>query len=243
MKTRHRGFLALLLGWLALGAASVRADVILSTLPQTNDAIASATLGPLRIKALAFTLPGEDYTLDSVVLRLQLDTFGRPLTAPILTAARRLGQPRHPGLHRVSTFSIPTLVGGINNFTFTPTGPFTLLADEKYWLALSSAADFDTSGLNWLASNPPVTPTGVATLSGNRFTSDGGANWGASTTVNSFTINGTVVPRACPSRPHWCCWASGLPDSASRAASSNRFRAHDSRPSGRFSFGLTNDSE
>ena len=59
MKTRHRGFLALLLVWLALGAASVRADVILTTLPQTNDDIASATLGPLRIKALAFTLPGK----------------------------------------------------------------------------------------------------------------------------------------------------------------------------------------
>ena len=194
MKTRHRGFLALLLlGWFALGATSVRADVILSTLPQTNDGIASATLGPLRIKALAFTMPGEDYTLDSVVLRLQLDTFGRPLTAPILRLLDDSGNPDIPGSTVLSTFSIPTLVGGINNFTFTPTGPFTLLADEIYWLALSSAADFDTSGLNWLASNPPVTPTGVATLSGNRFTSDGGAIWVASATVNSFTINGTVV--------------------------------------------------
>ncbi len=194
MKTRHSGFLALLLlGWLALGAASVRADVILSTLPQTNDDIASATLGPLRIKALAFTMPGEDYSLDSVVLRLQLDMFGRPLTAPILRLLDDSGNPDIPGSTVLSTFSIPTLVGGINNFTFTPTGPFTLLADEKYWLALSSAADFDTSGLNWLASMPPVTPTGVAMLSGNRFTSDGGAIWGPSATVNSFTINGTVV--------------------------------------------------
>ena len=194
MKTRHRGFLALLLlGWVALGATSVRAAVIISPLPQTTDGIASATLGPLRIKALAFTMPGEDYTLDSVVLRLQLDTFGRPLTAPILRLLDDSGNPDIPGSTVLGTFSIPTLVGGINNFTFTPTGPFTLLADEKYWLALSSAADFDTSGLNWLASNPPVTPTGVATLSGNRFTSDGGANWVASTTVNSFTINGTVV--------------------------------------------------
>jgi len=198
MKTRHAGFLALLLlGWFVLGAASVRAAVILSTLPQTNDAIASATLGPLRIKALAFTLPDDDYTLDSVVLRLQLDTFGRPLTAPILRLLDDSGNPDIPG-SAGSTFSIPTLVGGINNFTFTPTAPFTLLADHKYWLALSSAADFDTSGLNWLASNPPVTATGVATLSGNRFTSDGGAIWGVSTTVNSFTINGTVVPTGVP---------------------------------------------
>ncbi len=201
MKTRHRGFLVLLLVWLALGAASVRADVILTTLPQTNDDIASATLGPLRIKALAFTLPGQAYTLDSVVLRLRLDTFDRPLTAPILRLLDDSGNPDIPGSTVLSTFSTPTLVGGINNFTFTPTGLFTLLADEKYWLALSSAADFDTSGLNWLASNPPVTPTGVATLSGNRFTSDGGAIWVGSTTVNSLTINGTVVPEGTVPEP------------------------------------------
>jgi len=190
-----RTLLGCLAVWLVVGAAaSARGDMILSTLPQTNDALASATLGPLRIKALAFTLPGQSYTLDSAVLRLRLDTFARPLTAPVLRLLNDSGNPDIPGSIVLSTFSTPTLVGGINNFTFTPTSPFTLLAGQKYWLALSSAADFDTSGLNWLASNPAVTPAGVATLSGNRFTSDGGANWVASTTVNSFTINGTLVP-------------------------------------------------
>ena len=134
------------------------------------------------------------------MLRLRLDTFDRPLTAPILRLLDDSGNPDIPGSTVLSTFSTPTLVGGINNFTFTPTGLFTLLADEKYWLDLSSAADFDTSGLNWLASNPPVTPTGVATLSGNRFTSDGGAIWVGSTTVNSLTINGTVVPEGTVTR-------------------------------------------
>ncbi|QDV39614.1 choice-of-anchor R domain-containing protein [Tautonia plasticadhaerens] len=193
MKTRHCGHLALLLGWLALSAASARGDVILSTLPQTNDGLASATLGPLRIKALAFTLSDQAYTMDSAVLRLRLDTFDRPLTTPILQLLNDSGDPDIPGSTVLATFSTPTLVGGINDFTFTPTSPFTLLAGQEYWLALSSAADFDTSGLNWLASNPPVTPTGVATLSGNRFTSDGGVTWGPSTTVNSFTINGTIA--------------------------------------------------
>ncbi len=185
-----------------LAAASARGDAILSTLPQTNDGLASATLGPLRIKALAFTMPGQAYTLDSVVLRLQLDTFARPLTAPILRLLNDSGNPDIPGSTVLSTFSTPTLVGGINNFTLTPTGPVTLQAGLKYWLALSSAADFDTSSLNWLASNPAVTPTGVATLSGNRFTSDGGANWVASSTVNSFTINATIsAPTAAVPEP------------------------------------------
>ncbi|WP_206108153.1 choice-of-anchor R domain-containing protein [Paludisphaera soli] len=184
---------------LALAAAAMmlatagRGDMILSTLPQTNDSVSSALLGPLRIKALAFTMPDQDYTLDSVVLRLRLDTFGRPLTTPILQLLDDSGGPDVPGSTVLATFSTPTLVGGINDFTFTPTSPFTLSAGRRYWLALSSAADFNTSGLDWLASNPPVTPTGVATLSGNRFTPDGGTTWNASAVVNSFTINATAV--------------------------------------------------
>ena len=202
--------------------------------------MASATLGPLRIKALAFTLPGDAYTLDSVVLRLRLDNFDRPLTAPILQLLNDSGNPAIPGSTVLSTFSTPTLVGGINNFTFTPTGPFTLLADAKYWLALSSALDFDTSGLNWLASNPPVTPTGVATLSGNRFTSDGGANWGASTTVNSFTINGTLATARRPSPPRlhcwrlaWRAWAHVGGDSAGHNAGTLRERSRAARSAAR----------
>ncbi|WP_353737383.1 MULTISPECIES: choice-of-anchor R domain-containing protein [unclassified Microcystis] len=137
------------------------------------------------MKALAFTLPaGNNYSLDNAILRLGGYETGE---APLVQIRNDVGG-SDPGSTVLATFTNPTPQGlGVFNYTFTPTGPFTFTAGTKYWLYVTS-----TSGsFFWRASNPSTTPTGIATLSGNRFAN--GASFNNSTTSNSFQINATEI--------------------------------------------------
>jgi hypothetical protein len=185
---------------LILAASSVpaaRGDLVLGTLPQANDDTFSSTLSTTRFKAIAFTMPDSGaYSLDSVVLRLALDGTpfsDRSATTPILRLLNFTGDLGTPGTTTLLTFTTPAFKAGIQDFTFTPGDAFTLQAGQTYWLTLSSAAETSTTGVNWFGSAPNNTPTGIASLTGNRFTNDGGATWVNSSTVNSFAINGSPI--------------------------------------------------
>nr|WP_304412243.1 choice-of-anchor R domain-containing protein [Microcystis sp. T1-4] len=158
----------------------------MGNLPQTNDNNSTTLSGVSVIKALAFTLPaGNNYSLDNAILRLGGYQTG---VAPLVQIRNDVGG-SNPGSTVLASFTNPTPQGlGVFNYTFTPTGPFTFTAGTKYWLYVTS-----TSGaFGWNASSPSQTPTGIATLSGNRFAN--GASFFASITSNSFQINTADIP-------------------------------------------------
>ncbi|WP_155726588.1 choice-of-anchor R domain-containing protein [Microcystis aeruginosa] len=159
---------------------------MIGNLPQTNDNAAS-DLDTTTIKALAFTLPaGNNYSLDNVILRLENYETG---DAPLVQIRNDVGG-SDPGSTVLANFTNPTPQGvGVFNYTFTPTSPFTFAAVTKYWLYVTS-----TSGnFVWRGSNPSITPTGIATSSGARFSNNSGASFNNSSIFNSFQINATEI--------------------------------------------------
>ena len=179
---------------LAGGVNPVRAAVLIGNLPQTNDD-ASTFLDTTGIKALAFTLPaGNNYSLDNAILRLGDYETGE---APLVQIRNDVGG-SDPGSTVLANFTNPTPQGvGVFSYTFTPTGPLTFTAGTKYWLYVTSAS----GEFSWNASGPSTTPTGIATSSGARFSSESGANFYPSSTFNSFQINATEITGPVASTP------------------------------------------
>lgn len=170
-----------------------RADVIITNYPPANDNDGStiAAFPGNYSKAAGFTMPaGLPYSLDSVTLRLgrndinavmQLDLFGD------------IGG--NPGGPVLVSFTIPAFPLGIHDVTFTPAVPFTLQPLTTYWLAATGSSP-TANGIEWFASYPGITPTGIATSAGYRFDNTGVyPPLGSSGVFNTFQVNGTpVVP-------------------------------------------------
>lgn len=147
------------------------------------------------VKAVAFTLPaGNNYSLDNAILRLGGYATGE---TPLVQIRNDVGG-SNPGSTVLANFTNPTPQGlGVFNYTFTPTGPLTFAAVTKYWLYVTV-----TSGnFVWSGSNPGITPTGIATSSGVRFSNNSGASFNNSSTFNSFQINATEMTGLVASTP------------------------------------------
>ncbi|NCR76403.1 MAG: PEP-CTERM sorting domain-containing protein [Microcystis aeruginosa K13-06] len=86
---------------------------------------------------------------------------------------------------------------GTFNYTFTPTGPLTFTAGTKYWLYVTTTF----GAFSWRGSDPSIIPTGIATLSGVRFSTNGGASFTNSVVLNSFEINATEIAGPVASTP------------------------------------------
>jgi PEP-CTERM motif len=173
----RRGFGKMVLGLAALalllGATGLaRADVIISNLPG-NDAGSGTFInapaggnnggGGQDSKAAGFTLPaGLAYSLTSAQLRLH---FFDTASVPVVALYNDIGG--NPG-SLLFTFVDPPISVGTATYTFTPPGPFTLGPGTTYWLVASDAAVVADSFI-WGESNPPITPTGIATSAGYRF--------------------------------------------------------------------------
>jgi len=128
-------------------------------------------------------LQGNDYALDSVILR-----FGNYETGdtPVLEIRNDTGG-ANPGSTVLASFTNPTPQGAGNfDYTFNPSSAFTFHAETKYWLNLSLSA----GSVLWRASSPGVTPTGIPTFGAYRFSNDG-VSFNNSSVLNSFQINAT----------------------------------------------------
>ncbi|WP_338420910.1 choice-of-anchor R domain-containing protein [Microcystis wesenbergii] len=144
-----------------------------------------------RVRALAFTLPaGHNYSLDNVILRLRNLRIVSPIDIPLVQIRNDGGI--NPGSTVLASFTNPPNQGpGTFDYSFTPTAPFTFIAGTKYWLTVAS-----TQGqFGWnIGTTPGINPTGIATLSGNRVSNDGGSTFSNFANFNSFQINATKVP-------------------------------------------------
>lgn len=175
---------------IAVAGTTASADVILGNYPFTNDATQSAALSNLRVKGIQFTMPaGPGYHLDSVTLRL-----GNYLATDIIQIEIRDDNGSgNPGPGVVATINMPAGLGIPNNdYTGTPASATILAGGTAYWLWVGGTVGGGT--FDWKGSSPGVVPTGAATYGLNRFTTNGGTSWTASTIINTFEINGREVP-------------------------------------------------
>jgi hypothetical protein len=180
-------------GVLALGllGTTASAAVVIGNYPPANDGTQSAGLNLTRRKALSFTMPaGDAYNITSVTLRL--GNYLTPDDNVLLEIRDHTGVTTAPGAAVLGTFTAPgsgsTAVG---DFVFTPNGTVTLQAATSYWIYVYG----DVGAFDWKASNPGITPTGIATYGGSSlFTSNSGTTWSNSSGLNTFQIDGELVP-------------------------------------------------
>jgi hypothetical protein len=138
-------------------------------------------------KAMGFTVGmGSNFTLTSAILRLQ--SSGGPLGVPLLSLVADNGG--LPGT-QIATFASPVLgTDQIANYTFAPTSSVTLLQGMTYWLVLTSAPGSPL--IDWKASRPGVTPSGLFTHSGAMFATVG-AGLAPSGILNSYALEGEAI--------------------------------------------------
>jgi len=171
----------------ALASSQAHSEVVIFGNMPGNDATQTA-LGAGRVKALSFTIGGQDTNLGSLALRLgnyddALDTMEVKLLNDIGGV--------NPGSTVLATFTAPAGQGaGITDYYYTPSSPFTLQASTKYWLSVGYISG---DGVDWMASSPSAAPTGIATFEGQRYSTTSGATWSSSSLINSFQLTDTIA--------------------------------------------------
>ena len=180
---------------LALAVTAANAEVIIGNLP-SNDGTQAAGVSTLRMKALGFTMGGSNYFLQSITLRLAF-TASWVDNNPVVTLRAAGANATTPG-EVIETLSGP---GGysantVGDFTFNSVANTELLANTLYYVHVAGSPNATvTTGLDWKASSPAVTPTGPgATHTSSLFTSNGGTTHTNSSILNSYEINANPVP-------------------------------------------------
>ena len=164
------------------------ADEIIGNHPGTGNT-QSAQLQAGRIKAMAFTMGSQAYTLDDLVLSLNVTGTAVDFYVRIFDD----NGAGAPGTEIMELVDPPILASGIADYTFTAPAPLALAAGTKYWIVVYNLGG---DSLDWKGSSPSVTPTGVgATHTGNLFSASTGPNPPLSTNTSSiittYTLNGT----------------------------------------------------
>ena len=143
-----------------------------------------------RAKALGFTMPGTPYSLDSVILRLEISDYTTTTTNLALYSDNSL----QVGTALLSFNSPSFLQNGVHNYLFTPVSPFTLQANSTYWLVFYSS---DNGRVDWKADSAGIDPSAIATYAGVYWDSTFPPS-GSSSTINSLQVDGTAAPVPIP---------------------------------------------
>jgi hypothetical protein len=177
---------------LAMGAGHAHAGVVISNYAPalsdgTSSTIASAT-GQFS-KAAGFTLgAGVDYNLDFLTLRLGVSDLSAVMSLTLFGDVG--GNPSGPAL---ASFVVPALALGIADYVFVPAAAFVLQDLSTYWIAATGSSP-TANGITWMAENPGLTPTGLATSAGYRFSNAGiFPPVNGSVLFNTYSVNGTVI--------------------------------------------------
>src|SRR5690606_37333236 len=169
-------------------AAPAVADEIISNLPG-NDGTQSASLEGGRIKAMGFTLPaGPDLTFERADVRLDVSNLEIDPLVRLFEDAAGV-----PGEFLMELTDPGFIELGIQTYSFTPPTPLVLEGGGSYWLVVYNDG---VPGMDWKASSPGQTPTGVAMHYGSLFSTSSGPNppTGSSTILNSYAIHATDSP-------------------------------------------------
>jgi hypothetical protein len=191
---------SLLLIFLALGSTA-SAETVIGNFPPTNDSALTcvANIYSSCSTAAGFTMPaGSALRLDSVTLRLdiQADPIETELTV------RLFGDESGPTGSPLLTLNSPSFAFGEGNFVFTPGVPFTLEPSTTYWIVARGGTIgtiFEDPYVAWLASNPGIAPSGLATSAGYRADASGVyPPTTPSSVLNTYLVEGTPVGPAVP---------------------------------------------
>jgi hypothetical protein len=181
-------------GWISV--APGHAINLIGNLPSNDGGVTILSSGSgTNVKAVSFTLPtGTDYILENAVLRLGNYDSTDVFQVQIRNDTGGL----NPGSTVLANFTLPGFQGSGNfNYAFTPATAFTFQQNTKYWLYVDISPGSGGSGaINWLRSDPSVTPTGEASFGAYRVGRQigGQTTFGGSTALNSFQVNATAVP-------------------------------------------------
>ena len=184
------GTLALLL---ALHMPGLQAEVVISTLPNTNSG--GSTISDTAWKAMLFTTGSSPTQLDSVVVGLNPDptTQSTPFTQRVKVSLFSVSGGGNPNAELLTTGLVPvTMPARQGVYTFLDENSFTMASNTQYALVLSSDNLLIKWGSNGASS---TTPTASAGFAYNTFlqSSDTGVSWTTSSaTNNAFAIS--VVP-------------------------------------------------
>jgi len=166
--------------------------VIIGNYPQANDGTLTAvtSLDGTVAKAVGFTMSGQSYGLDSVMLRL----MEQANSTSILTV-QLYGGTTQPAGSPLVTFNSPVIPNVASDVKFTPLTPYTLLANTTYWIYVRGTSN-DFNGIVWYASTPGIVPTGLATSAGSLLGSRalGVSGLSVSTVLNTFAVAGILGP-------------------------------------------------
>jgi hypothetical protein len=182
-------------------STSAWSTVIISN-DSVNDALQTifpGTGGIQGTKGMGFTMGPLAFQLDSVDLRLCFDNVAAgcfpaangSVGTPVLRLFSDIG-----GLpsNELLTFTNPVFGFGIEDYSFVPAAPFTLIAGTAYWLVLHSG---DGGDFSWLTNDPQTLPAG-AFASHLGMTTGGDAPeppTSSSTFLNIYAVHGTqAVP-------------------------------------------------
>jgi hypothetical protein len=193
-----KGFSLVLLASLALfiPTSGAHAGFIIGNL-DGNDGTGSRSLVGGRTAAMGFTMAaGSNYLLTDAILRLKIRGDGVVPTIQIWSN----GGSNVPTtlLTTLTNPLIPNSSSIIADLSFAPSSPFALVGGMSYWLVASDTTNANTSVYDWLASNPGVTPTGLATHLGSLFGTQGVPSLASSPILSSYQIDATIIPSTVP---------------------------------------------
>jgi hypothetical protein len=167
---------------LGLAPAVGRADVILGNLGAGDGGNVQTSAN--KYTAASFTMGGQAYSLSDVQIRI---TGNGNAGATFQLRADASGQPSSSALF---TFDSQSITGfSTNTDTFPAGSPFTLTANNTYWLV-----GLTTNGsINWADSSPQTNPSGSgATFNTYALSPDAGTTWtNTSSDAPKFQLDGT----------------------------------------------------
>lgn len=166
----------------SLLTSSAHAELMLGNFPPSNDGTSTSGITTTRFKGIGFTNGADIWVLQSVKVRLSLTS-----TSAIPTVQIRTGMTSSSAGLLVHSLSPPVFVTGNADHTFTSDGTFSFAVNTQYWLVVRNGNN--VAGMNWLASNPGLVPTGSATYNQGLFTQNG-TSFTGSASLNTFEING-----------------------------------------------------
>lgn len=178
--------------------STAHAAVLLSNLPGSSSGTGTNLgLGIAldRAKAVGLTTTAAQFSFDFIEVMLSNpDSFSNDVSGGIFS---NVGG--NPGTQLVAFTPVTILPGTTGAITtLTATTPFVLSSNTTYWFVLDGPNT--TNSLQWDSLTPNAGPTGMVGIinNGYRFSSDGGASWGASSTFNGVRINASpaVVPES-----------------------------------------------